>query len=153
MPTFEYFCDKCDVFFEELLLQRSEVEKHRESHPCPSCSSLSKRSPVVSVSFAFKGPSGQTQGSGVHGQSGIHDLDYPSIDKAVGRSSAKKWNVYNDRKAERDSARRDFNTNSISTNSNNESFPVNEQNMKLRESANKTLKVLHEVKKLEDKKQ
>lgn len=67
------------------------------------------------MNFTFAAPKGKTQGSGVHGQTGVHDLDYPSLDKAIGRSSATKWQNYHERKKKRDKARREFGTNAIAT--------------------------------------
>lgn len=114
MPTFEYSCDGCEIEFEEHLTQTDEVKLYSEAHPCPECKEMSSRIKVSAVSFTFKAPSGQTAGSGVHGQSGVHDLDYPSVDKAVGRSSGKRWNSFNERKAKRDQVRKESGTNSVS---------------------------------------
>jgi len=113
MPTFEYRCEACEVEFEELLIQQDEVREYREWHPCPSCKGRAERQKVSAVNFAFKAPGGQTQGSGVHGQSGVHDLDYPQVDKAVGRSADVKWKHYGERKAARDKARRELGTNAV----------------------------------------
>lgn len=113
MPTYEYFCRSCESEFEELLIQSDEIKKYSEWHPCPSCGNKADRMKVSIMNFAFKAPAGQTSGSGVHGQSGVHDLDYPSIDKAVGRSAAKRWKGVKERKAERDKIRRESGTNMI----------------------------------------
>jgi len=40
-------------------------------------------------------------------------LDYPKLDKAVGRSSDKKWGVYNKRKEVRDKIRKEAGTNAV----------------------------------------
>lgn len=140
MPTYEYSCDSCEVTFEELLLQREEVERYKDGHPCPGCGQMAKRSPVVPISFTFKAPGGQTQGSGVHGQSGVHDLDYPALDKAVGRSAAKKWEQYNARKAERDKVRREAGTNNVSVTPEGRAVPADPAVMGLREKALSTFK-------------
>jgi putative FmdB family regulatory protein len=113
IPTFEYRCDACEVEFEELLIQQDEVREYTEWHPCPECKGRAERVKVSAVNFNFKAPAGRTQGSGVHGQSGVHDLDYPMVDKAVGRSAAKKWQYYGERKEARDKARRELQTNAV----------------------------------------
>lgn len=112
MPSFEYFCKNCKTIFEELILDPAEVKKYSQSHPCLKCRKPATRVPSA-VNFAFKAPAGRTQGSGVHGQSGVHDLDYPSLDKAIGRSSDKKWGVYNERKKARDKVRKATGKNAV----------------------------------------
>lgn len=114
MPTFEYFCDACDAEFEELLLKKDDVEQYFDHHPCPNCTGRAERVRVSSFAFKFAGNVNQGAGTGVHGNSGVHDLDYPVVDKAVGRSAEEKWKVYNQRKDDRDKARREFGTNAVS---------------------------------------
>lgn len=138
MPTFEYTCEECGVLFEELLLQKDDIERYREQHPCPECGRMAPREKVSLVSFNFKAPSGQTQGSGVHGQSGVHDLDYPTLDKAIGRSSSVKWKHYNERKAERDKVRKEAGTNVMSTSPDGQSVPSDAATVQLRDQAYKT---------------
>lgn len=113
MPTYEYACQACEVEFEELLTQSDEIQQFAKQHPCPQCGEPAPRI-ASAANFAFAAPARAAAGSGVHGQSGIHDLDYPSVDKAVGRSSAKRWDAFNQRKAERDKVRRESGTNAIS---------------------------------------
>lgn len=92
MPIFEYSCSNCSAEFEELLTLPEEVKKYRNKHPCPSCGKTANRMKVSDFSFNFKG--GVRGTSGVNGQSGSHDLDYPNLDKAVGRSAEAKHAVY-----------------------------------------------------------
>jgi putative FmdB family regulatory protein len=89
MPIFEYVCSDCEVQFEQLHVLRDDIEAYKDSHPCPSCSNPASRNRVSAFGFKFAGEVRGT--SGVHGNSGVHDLDYPKLDKAVGRSSEKKW--------------------------------------------------------------
>jgi putative FmdB family regulatory protein len=89
MPRYEYVCDECEVTFDELLILQAEIAQYKDSHPCPSCKKMSRRNYVTEFGFAFKG--GVRGTSGVHGNSGVHDLDYPTLDKAVARSSDAKW--------------------------------------------------------------
>jgi putative FmdB family regulatory protein len=139
MPAFEYLCNKCEVEFEELLVQQDEIRLYTEWHPCPSCKGRAKRIKVSPINFAFKAPGGQTQGSGVHGQSGVHDLDYPNVDKAVGRSASKKWEYYNARKATRDKARRELGQNAVKQ-VDDVITAVDPQTAKLREQGLRTLR-------------
>lgn len=138
MPTFEYSCPTCEILFEELLLQRDEIEKYREWHPCPQCGERGDREAVSIMNFAFKAPSGQTQGSGVHGQSGVHDLDYPKLDKAIGRSASVKWQQYGQRKADRDKVRKEAGTNSLTTTPDGKPIPADQTTTYLRDKALRT---------------
>ena len=138
IPTFEYNCSSCEVEFEEFLIQLEEVKKYSKWHPCPQCRGRAARIKVSAVNFSFTAPAGQTQGSGVHGQSGVHDLDYPSVDKAVGRSSTKKWEYYNARKAARDKARRELGVNAIKQ-IDNVVIPLDKQSSKIRDQGLGTL--------------
>jgi putative FmdB family regulatory protein len=138
MPAYEYFCKKCEIEFEELLVQQDEIHKYSEWHPCPGCHDRANRI-ISSTNFTFKIPGGQTQGSGVHGQSGVHDLDYPTVDKAVGRSASKKWEYYNARKAARDKVRRELGTNAVKQ-IDDTITAVDSKTAKLREQGLKTLR-------------
>jgi putative FmdB family regulatory protein len=112
VPTYEYRCNRCDETFEELLLDSDDIKSYAREHPCPSCKQPALRVPSA-ANFSFSAPARATAGSGVHGQSGSHDLDYPSLDKAVGRSASKKWTEYDERKAVRDKVRKEAGTNSV----------------------------------------
>lgn len=115
MPTYEYQCAKCEIEFEELLLKRDEIEQYSKSHPCPSCKANAPRNYATKFGFAFKG---SVQGtSGVHGNSGVHDLDYPTLDKAVARSSEKRWDIIRERQESINRVRRESNQNAVSIDS------------------------------------
>ncbi len=106
MPVYEYECHECGNLFEELIMGSENVQKYKTEHPCPICTSSSPRKMVSLVSFNFKG--------GTVGNSGVHDVDYPSLDKAVGRSSKSKWEKIQQQKAERSKIRQSLGTNSLS---------------------------------------
>lgn len=91
--------------FEELHISLSDTKKYEKEHPCPACKAPSKRVPSAS-NFAFKGKAGSDPTSG-RSSSGSHDLDYPSLDKAVGRSANRRWKEYEPRKQARDKVRRE----------------------------------------------
>jgi putative FmdB family regulatory protein len=115
VPTYEYFCKSCSSLFEDLLLSKADVEKYSKSHPCPTCGKKANRIPS-STNFVFKGVA---EGDPTRkGNSGVHDLDYPSLDKAIGRSANRKWKEYGARKVERDKIRREAGTNALSVDAN-----------------------------------
>lgn len=130
MPIFEYFCSKCDVELEELLTQTDEIKEYSDSFPCPICHERAPKIPSA-TNFNFKG--------GTPGNSGVHDLDFPILDKAVGRSAEQKWAKYRERKAARDEVRKQLGTNSIST-IDNKVVPADPTTLQLREKALTTLK-------------
>lgn len=66
---------------------------------------MCKRIPSA-TNFAFKGPAGSDPTSG-RSSSGSHDLDYPSLDKAIGRSANRRWKDYTPKKEARDKVRRE----------------------------------------------
>ncbi len=135
MPTFEFRCEKCPCAFEELLLTKAETERHADSHPCPVCGKASARQRVTQFSFGFKAPPGRTQGTGVHGNSGVHDLDYPTLDKAVGRSAEKKWGDVRDRKKERDKIRKDSGSAALAIGKDGSVAPLDSKTAAMREKA------------------
>lgn len=136
MPIFEFRCEACNADFEELLIQSDDIRQFSQLHPCPTCRQPAPRI-ASAANFSFKAPPRQAAGSGVHGQSGVHDLDYPSADKAVGRSSSKRWEAANKRKAERDKVRKEAGTNLISV-AGGKPEPVSTEAAKLRTMAMST---------------
>lgn len=81
------------------------MTKYAKEYPCPACGGVSKRIPSA-ANFAFAGLSGSDPTSG-RSSSGSHDLDYPSLDKAIGRSANRKWKAYEPKKEARDKVRRE----------------------------------------------
>jgi DNA-directed RNA polymerase subunit RPC12/RpoP len=145
IPTFEYFCDDCDVEFEELLLKKEEIQEYFDHHPCPNCKHRAERIKVSITNFNFAGGTDKGAGTGVHGNSGVHDLDYPKLDKAVGRSSEVKWGQYNKRKEGRDKVRRESGV-SVVSQSGDTVVPASPETMAVREKA---LKLFDKAKKSE----
>lgn len=128
MPVYEYQCEACNIQFEELFSSREDVNKYQQSCPCSNCGAPSKRVPSI-INHSFKETPGRTSGS--------HDLDYPILDKAVGRSAEKKWAKYRKRKEDRDKIRKEHNTNAL-TISGNKVAPTSPDKMVLRDKAIKT---------------
>lgn len=124
MPIYEYVCDSCQSMFEEIFISREEAEKYQHGHPCCQCDSMAKRV-LSSINFQFKG---------TPGSSGSHDLDYPTLDKAVGRSSAQKWKVINEEKEKRDKVRREAGQHAV-TQIGDSITPTSSDKLKVREHA------------------
>ncbi len=132
MPVYEYHCLKCRIIFEELIMSRSDIDMYSNEHECSRCSSVCKRVPSAS-NFQFKGLS---EGDPTRlGNSGIHDLDYPSLDKAIGRSANRKWKEYGVRKEEHDRVRRESGSNTISIDRKGNPFTTDAKTIKMREKA------------------
>ena len=138
MPTYDYKCNDCEISFEELLLSRDEINQYKDSHPCPSCKNLSPRNYVTAFGFAFKGSVRGT--SGVHGNSGVHDLDYPTLDKAVARSSEKKWDVIRERQDAINLVRRESNQNAVTLEASGKASATTSSDISNRDSAIKAFK-------------
>jgi putative FmdB family regulatory protein len=105
-PTYEYACHQCEEIFEELFTSMSQARENSEAYSCPACGAASPRVPSA-TNFVF-GKSSMPKGN-----TGSHDVDYPTLDKAVGRSSADRWQGYRKRKAVRDQVRREVGSNAI----------------------------------------
>lgn len=131
MPILNYTCEACEIEFEEVLVQQAEIREFENAHPCPQCHESAPRDRVSTFAFQFAG--GVKGESGVHGNSGSHDLDYPSLDKAVGRSAAVKWENVNKRQDARSKARKELGTNSI-TEVNGKVQAVDSQTMRERQA-------------------
>ena len=81
MPQYTFECPTCNVKFTRTLKMANHT-----SHECPSCKEAAPRV-LDGEGFAFQ----FQQGGGATANSGVHDHDYPSADKAVGRSAAERW--------------------------------------------------------------
>jgi len=132
MPQYEYACEECEVEFSELLLNKADSEKYLSSHPCPVCSNPAARK-MSSFSFGFKG---SVRGlSGVHGNSGVHDLDYPSLDKAVARSSEAKWGNFRKQQLKTDKVRQETGSHALTEDSSGNLKPTDSRILDLRAKA------------------
>lgn len=126
MPNYLYNCKACEVEFEELLIQSAEIKEYFTWHPCPICHQRAERVTANAVAFNFKG--------GTPGNSGSHDVDYPTLDKAVGRSAEKRWGIIHERQEARNKLRRQAGTNAITQTESGEA-PASPGLMKAREQA------------------
>jgi putative FmdB family regulatory protein len=80
MPSYTFECQSCNLRFSRTL----KMDNHT-THQCPNCSD---EAPRVLEGFAFQFE--KTEGA-APGNSGVHDHDYPTADKAVGRSAEQRW--------------------------------------------------------------
>lgn len=80
MPKYQFECADCNVRFERTL----KIGSHT-THSCPSCKDPA---PLVISDFGFN--FAEVAGSS-HANTGVHDHDYPTADKAVGRSASRRW--------------------------------------------------------------
>ena len=97
MPTYTFGCEDCNVEFERTLKMAEHL-----SHPCPSCGQDSARVwDADSLAFSFQG-----QQTGSTANTGVHDNDYPTADKVVGRDADARWAMINERERVKAEARR-----------------------------------------------
>jgi putative FmdB family regulatory protein len=103
MPKYAFECQECHVRFERTL----KMGEHT-THPCPSCDDEAPRLfTAEGFGFAFD------KGAGAPANSGVHDLDYPTADKAVGRSADERWSLLDDRRKVKETARAQGNTQAL----------------------------------------
>ena len=86
MPRFEFECPFCNLRFERSLKMDSNT-----THECPKCACDAPRV-WDGFAFGFGDKPGDTPGN-----TGVHDKDYPTADKAVGRSAESRWGEYVER--------------------------------------------------------
>ncbi len=95
MPLYVFECQTCVLRFERSL----KMDNHL-THECPSCHDPAPR--VLNgegFGFAF------AQGGSAPANSGVHGHDYPTADKAVGRSAAERWDLIRRREEVKKEAR------------------------------------------------
>lgn len=85
MPKYAFHCQLCETRFERTL----KMGEH-PTHECPGCK---EEAPRLFTGFGF----GFAAGNGATANSGVHDHDYPSADKVVGRSAEERWSMYRER--------------------------------------------------------
>lgn len=87
MPRYTFECQGCSTRFDRTL----KIGDH-PTHECPACHEQAPRL-FDKSSFGF----GFSSGGKSLANSGVHDHDYPSADKIVGRSAESRWATYRDR--------------------------------------------------------
>lgn len=111
-------------------MTQSAAAEYNENYECPQCGDAADRIPSA-ASFTFKG--------GTPGNSGVHDMDYPSADKAVGRSASKKWEIIHKKQEDRAKIRKEAGTNSLMYKG-DDVVAAPKRQMAVRENALKTAK-------------
>lgn len=71
------------------------------THACPHCKEEAPRKFEDGFSFAFQAGKGADQAN-----TGVHDLDYPSADKVVGRSAESRWDTFRQRQKVKEEVRK-----------------------------------------------
>ncbi len=85
MPQYSFECQTCDLRFTRTLKMQNYT-----TYECPNCAD---QAPRIIEGFAFQ----FEKGSGAPGNSGVHDHDFPTADKAVGRSADERWALIQER--------------------------------------------------------
>lgn len=86
MPKYSFECQVCQTRFDRTLKMGE--------YPLYACPSCREDAPRIFTGFGF---GFVTPGAKAPGNSGVHDQDYPSADKAVGRSAEARWSEYRER--------------------------------------------------------
>ncbi len=94
MPQYTFECQNCEVRFSRTL----KMDNHT-THECPSCKD---QAPRILEGFAFQFE--KSEGA-KPGNSGVHDHDYPTADKAIGRSAEERWGLIHERDKVKEAAR------------------------------------------------
>jgi len=97
MPRYTFHCQQegCNLRFTRTLKMGPWP-----THPCPTCKEESPRL-WEGFGFAFEAGAGSAQAN-----TGVHDQDYPSADKVVGRSADVRWAEYRERQKVKDRVRK-----------------------------------------------
>lgn len=88
MPKYQFECHTCSIRFDRVL----KMGDH-PTHECPSCK---EEAPRIFDGNGF-GFGFTSSSSAAPANTGVHDQDYPTADKAVGRSAEKRWETYRER--------------------------------------------------------
>lgn len=102
VPKYTFECVYCEVRFERTLKMGNHTE-----YQCPACE---EQAPRVLDGFAFA----FAPGGSAAANSGVHDHDYPTADKVVGRDADARWEVMRDREAAKAELRKKAGTTGIS---------------------------------------
>jgi putative FmdB family regulatory protein len=103
MPVYVFECQDCNVRFERNLKMGDHT-----SHECPACQEVAPRV-LDGEGFGFS----FVKGSGAPANSGVHDHDYPTADKAIGRSATERWAMLGARQQVKAEARKQGGTHAL----------------------------------------
>lgn len=102
MPQYSFECPTCEIRFTRTL----KMDSHT-THECPSCKDPAPR---VLEGFAFQFEKPPTAAPG---NSGVHDHDFPTADKAIGRSADERWALIAERDKVKETARKQGGTHAL----------------------------------------
>jgi putative FmdB family regulatory protein len=101
---YTFACEDCNVEF----LRTLKMAEHL-THECPSCGRDAPRVwDADSLAFAFKGSQ-----TGATANTGVHDNDYPTADKLVGRDAEVRWAEIHEREKVKAEARKQGGTHAL----------------------------------------
>lgn len=97
MPKYTFHCqtDTCKLQFSRTLKMGEWP-----THTCPNCKDAAPRL-YEGFGFAFQPGAGTASAN-----TGVHDHDYPTADKIIGRSSQERWGEYRQRQKVKDAVRK-----------------------------------------------
>ena len=101
MPKYEFECQTCNLLF-----SRNLAMGEYSVYECPKCNC---DAPRVWDGFAVKFDSGDKP----QGTTGVHSEDYPTADKAVGKSAEKRWVEIGERDKVKNEARKKGGTHAL----------------------------------------
>ena len=101
MPRYVFECQDCNVRFERTLAMALHI-----THPCPKCGD---EAPQIIEGFAF----GFTPSQTATANTGVHKLDYPTADQAVGSDADRRWGEIHEREKVKAEARRQGGTEAL----------------------------------------
>jgi len=138
MPKYSFECSECNIRFERNLKAGNHV-----NHECPECQG---HAPLVVSDFGFA----FAEGGSASANSGVHDQDYPTADKVVGRSAEKRWEHIEKREEVKKEARKQGETHALIRHSGDgfiDYEPMSPQGRKARKAlANEALRLINEGK-------
>ncbi len=96
MPKYTFHCqqDRCNLRFSRTLKMGVWP-----THKCPTCKEEAPRL-YEDFGFAFQAGAGAPNAN-----TGVHDQDYPSADKIIGRSAESRWTEFKARQKVKDQVR------------------------------------------------
>jgi putative FmdB family regulatory protein len=104
MPLYAFECQECLVRFERTLKMGDHT-----THPCPSCKDDAPRIlDQQGFGFGFA-----ASASAAPANTGVHADDYPTADRAVGKSAESRWEVISDREKVKGEARKQGETHAL----------------------------------------
>jgi putative FmdB family regulatory protein len=102
VPKYVFECQACNLRFERILKMGDHA-----LHPCPECKDDAPGVITNISGFAF------APGGTATANSGVHDQDYPTADKAVGRSAEVRWEMMGRRNEVKEEARKQGQTHAL----------------------------------------